>query len=139
MTDWLQLAEAERTPLIDTETVTFVWPGETAPLLLGDFNDWDPEGAEPMKKVASGVWIHILTTTPRRLHRICLYAYVTDLAQAQSDAGRARDPFNPRTKWNGINATNNIFYMPDAAPTPLIRRAPDVAASLSSTDRPLTL
>ena len=57
MTDDL-LARARLTgaPLVDGNTVTFVWQGKDAPALMGDFNDWDDENLIPLEKVASGVW-----------------------------------------------------------------------------------
>ncbi|MCI0397932.1 MAG: esterase family protein [Chloroflexi bacterium] len=119
MTTLLERAQREGTPLIDGETVTFVWAGVAPPCLLGDFNHWDPERAGPMVEAESGVWTH-QETFPRAAYME--YAYILDPDTSETDAGRGRDPYNPRLKWNGLSATNHYFYMPDAQPTPLVRR-----------------
>lgn len=116
---WLERAKTEGTPLIDGEQVTFVWAGDSAPVLVGDFNDWEADTAVPMHQTAPGVWTHSIRL-PR--NAFMEYAYLTDVAKAQTDDGRVLDPFNPRTKWNGMTATQNIFTMPEAMPTPLVKR-----------------
>lgn len=110
---WLQRAQREGTPLIDGETVTFIWHGEHPPHLLGDFNCW----SEPalMTEVTKHVWMHTLTL-PRDAY--IEYAFFTDIT---ADA-RTPDPLNRRRVSNGVGAYNNYFTMPEARDTPLLRR-----------------
>ena len=37
------------------------------------------------------------------------------------------DPLNPRRVWNGINAYNHYFYMPNGKPSPLIHPVKGIA------------
>jgi enterochelin esterase-like enzyme len=120
----LQRAQNEGAPLIDGESVTFLWQGEQPPLLLGDFNHFDPQQAAPWEEAATGLWTHS-TRLPR--DAFIEYAYITDLVKADTDEGRAADPFNPRRKWNGMSATNHYFYMPEAKPSPLVQRQQGIA------------
>jgi enterochelin esterase-like enzyme len=99
--------------------VTFVWKGRAAPQLIGDFNEWG--GSDPLAPGAPlelserepGVWTSDLTL-PRDAYME--YAYVLH-------GRRMPDPLNPNSVSNGVGDRNNFFYMPDAAPTPLARRA----------------
>ncbi len=120
----LSRAQEEGTPLIDGEQVTFVWAGDEPPLLLGDFTDWQFGEPVSLKQVAAGVWTHTLSLPKNAFIE---YAFITDLEQADTDDGRLLDPHNPLKKWNGISATNNIFYMPEAKPTPLVKRKRGIA------------
>ena len=119
MTDLLERARLEGTPLMDGERVTFVWQGKKPPLLLSDFGGWEIEQAAELTAVTPDIWVY-QTNLPR--NAFIEYAYILDPDNADSDDGRTPDPFNPRAKWNGINAVNHYFYMPEAAPTPLIQR-----------------
>ncbi len=118
--DLLARVHAEGAPLIDDDRATFVWQGEEAPILVGDFNQWGwaptDRGVRSahtvMERVAPGVWVHTLTL-PRDAY--VEYAYLRDL----TDESRVRDPLNPRTIWNGVNAENHYLGMPDYRPTPL--------------------
>ncbi len=105
MTDWLARARAEGTPLIDGNTATFVWPGDTAPTLRSDITGWWA-GAEPwrMTEAASGVWTYSLDLPPDAYVE---YGYFHDNA-------KLRDPFNPHLVPNGLGSLNNYLAMPDA-------------------------
>ncbi len=109
----LQRARVEGTPLIDGETATLVWRGPNPPHIIGDFNDWE-RGLKPlkMKRAGPGVWAAKLEL-PRDTYME--YALVRG-------SRRVLDPFNLHKLWNGINAYNHFFYMPEAAPTPLAKR-----------------
>jgi enterochelin esterase-like enzyme len=120
MTDLLERARLEGTPLVDGERVTFVWQGAKPPWLLSDFSGWEIEQAVQLTAVAPAVWAY-QTDLPR--NAFIEYAYIIDPHKADSNDGRAPDPSNPRAKWNGINATNHYFYMPEAEPTPLVKPA----------------
>jgi enterochelin esterase family protein len=115
----LERARLEGTPLIDGEQVTFVWQGEEAPALLTDFSGWEIERGLQMTAVAPRLWLYT-TKLPR--NAFIEYAYIIDPENADSDDGRAPDPFNPQAKWNGVNAVNHYFYMPEAIPSPLVNR-----------------
>jgi len=103
----VERALREKTPLIDGQTVTFVWQGAAnAPRLIADFNKWEHEGGSELKPVAEGVWA-LSVMLP-------LDAYVEYVFQDGKE--RVRDPFNPRRITNGIGSMNHFFYMPDAKP-----------------------
>ncbi|MBL8164698.1 MAG: esterase family protein, partial [Anaerolineae bacterium] len=114
MSKLIDRAKKEGTPLIDGETVTFVWSGKTAPQLVGDWTDWE-WGGRPitLTKVAAGVWSHQITL-PRDTY--LEYAYI-------APEGRVRDPFNPRLITNGMGKMNHYFTMPDGQHTTLVRAA----------------
>jgi enterochelin esterase-like enzyme len=109
----LERAEVEGTPLIDGETVTFVWRGRRPPTLVGDFNRWNPDQAVVLEAVVPGVWMGMLNF-PRDTYME--YSYL-------GDDGNMVDPLNARLTPNGLGQTNNYFYMPEGAPTPLIQTA----------------
>ncbi|HEU5200205.1 MAG TPA: hypothetical protein VFU32_11240, partial [Ktedonobacterales bacterium] len=54
----LERARREGTPLIDGETVTFVWQGQDAPQLIGDFNNWGWGPGKPLDllQIGTEVW-----------------------------------------------------------------------------------
>jgi len=102
----------EQTPHIDGNQATFIWHGSSAPVLIGDFNDWEEEQALQLSKVKRDLWSLTLEFSPGSYIE---YTYI-------KDGERVFDPNNPRTISNGINATNQYFYIPPGAPTPLARR-----------------
>lgn len=124
--DLLARVHAEGAPLIDDDRVTFVWQGEEAPILVGEFNSWGWAPTDMgvrsayavMERVAPGVWAYTLTL-PRDAY--IEYAYLRDSA----DESRVRDPLNPRVIWNGVDADNHYFTMPDYRPTPLTETRAD--------------
>lgn len=103
--DWLQRARQEGTPLLDGEMVTFFWHGEQAPLLIGDFTDWESAPVQ-MEKAGPQTWIYRLRLPPD--------AYM-EYAFLQGDQ-RLTDPFNRRRTPNGVGKYNHYFYMPQARP-----------------------
>ncbi len=114
----LERAEREGTPLIDGETVTFLWRGTHAPRLIGDFNNWGWGQGSPIEliQIAPEVWIHGL-----RLPRDAYIEYIY-----MQDGQRVRDPLNRHTVTNGLGAFNHFFRMPDSMPTPLVKVKPGV-------------
>jgi enterochelin esterase family protein len=113
--DLLSRAQAQGTPLIDGEKVTFLWKGDKAPRLIGDFTDWDSQPVE-LKPAGTSLWSYQTSFPPD--------AYMEYVFQ---DAGqRLFDPFNHRRISNGIGNYNQFFYMPDGVPTPLTRRSHSV-------------
>lgn len=106
----LERARAEGAPLIDGDQATFVWEGETAPELIGDFNEWGHGllGATVLDQVESSIWAATVTL-PRD-------AYVEYLFTHDPDDPKSRilDPLNNRQITNGMGKFNNHFLMPDA-------------------------
>lgn len=122
MTTLLERARTQGAPLVDGAQVTFVWEGETAPYLMSDCTSWwDPSQAQRLEPAGPRLWATTLTLPPDTFLE---YAFAVDPQPGENwNAFRALDPLNPRRKWNGINADNNYIYLPEARPTPLIRRA----------------
>ena len=102
------------TPLIDGNQVTFVWEGEVAPGLAGDFNGWDTDKPVAMSESEPGIWTYSTT-----FERDAYIEYVFIV-----DGERELDPHNPRTLWNGMEDLQNYFRMPDSKPDPHLRRVP---------------
>jgi enterochelin esterase family protein len=105
-------------PKIDGSQVTFEWRGSKPAQLVGDFNDWELGRPHPLKETRQGVWVHSMELP---MDAYIEYSYFVE-------GKRVPDPANPRKVYNGINAYNNYFYMPKAAPTPWITRQPGVAS-----------
>ena len=104
----LQRAQQDGTPLIDGQTVTFVFQGIEPPVLRGDFNGWDPGQAPKWQPDENDVWTSELSLAEDAYIE---YTFGTDEA-------RVVDPFNPRRVSNGMGKYNNYFYMPKGGPTP---------------------
>ncbi len=116
-------ARAEGAPLIDGSTATFLWQGKKAPALVGDFTDWESGIPLEMHLEKPGLWVYRREMPPDAYME---YAYV-------QDGQRLPDPLNPRQVWNGVNAFNHYFYMPQAAPTLLAQRVRGVPRGKVST------
>jgi enterochelin esterase-like enzyme len=102
----------EPTPIIEKNTVTFVWKGRKPPVLAGDFTGWDDENPAIMVKSGQGVWTYQRTFLPDA------YIEYGFLKEEES----ILDPFNPRQTSNGIGGYNNYFFMPEYKPTNLSRK-----------------
>jgi enterochelin esterase-like enzyme len=111
----LTRALQQGTPIIDDQKATFVWEGKTAPLLLGDFTDWNNGLSLTPVRQAPGVWTYSLDL-PQDAY--IEYAYFSDVARDQ----RLVDPFNPLKIANGLGNYNQYFYMPGRSPSHLTRR-----------------
>jgi enterochelin esterase family protein len=142
MTDWLERARNEGTPLIDGSQVTFVWQGPKAPRLIADFNGWEwGERITLSATEQADVWTYSITL-PNDAY--LEYAFLID-------GERALDPHNARRIWNGISADNNVMAMPGFEPnrwkrrrpkTPrgtLTRQAVDTVGMLAGKQRTITL
>ena len=99
-------AQGAGTPLVDGETVTFVWHGERAPRLIGDAIGWKPQHAVPLTPVAPGLWAHALTL-PRDDY--VEYAFV-------HGQERVPDPLNSRTTPDGLGHVLRRLCKGNAAP-----------------------
>ncbi len=106
----------KRTPYISGDIATFTWQGPNPPLLVGDFNGWNPARAVVLEKDGPGAW-----SAEVQLPEDAYIEYAFRLEEVH-----LLDPGNPRRVFNGINKFNNYFYMPQAAPTPLARRRGDL-------------
>lgn len=120
MHDLLARARAEGTPLIDGETVTFVWEGETAPKLYSDATGWELEEGITLTETLPGVWTHSLSLLPDTYME---YAYI-------NDEGRWRDPHNKRLINNGMGNKDHWFNMPAMRHTDLTLRKRGVTRGL---------
>jgi enterochelin esterase-like enzyme len=106
----LERAREEGAPLVDGETATFIWAGDHAPRLVGDFNFWGGRsGPAELSRIGSDVWIHT-----QRLPRDAYIEYAYMFGDA-----RVLDPLNSRGSRNGIGEYNQFFTMPDFAPAPV--------------------
>jgi enterochelin esterase-like enzyme len=121
----LQRGRDEGTPLIDGNTVMFVWEGKKAPNLLADFNHWDEAKPIRLTKAAPGLWTHTATLPPD--------AYI-EYAYFNGDE-RLRDPYNKRLITNGMGKMNHWFDMPEKQHTDLVRRKTKVAHGLVTEHR----
>lgn len=113
---YLQRAQAEGTPLIDGNLVTFVWQGKHAPLLVGDFSDWERGQPIELERAGRNTWCHTL-----ELHDDAYIEYA--FFDRDDPEKRYPDPYNKRLIYNGVGDYNNFLYMPHAVPTPLTRRS----------------
>lgn len=100
-------------PLIDGETVTFLWEGKNPPQLIDDLHGWEDK-PQPFQRIAPGLWTCSFDL-PRDAY--LEYAFLDPKTNE-----RLPDPHNKGHIWNGVNGYNHFFYMPEAAPTPLVRR-----------------
>ncbi len=117
MSDYLTRARADTTPLIDEQCVTFVWFGDHAPDLIGDFNGWNRTQPLALTEIEPGVWVHTLMFP---IDAYVEYAFFADDA-------RVIDPHNPRMTWNGIDEMQQWVRMPDNTPSPYTARVPGLA------------
>ncbi|NWF67612.1 MAG: esterase family protein [Chloroflexi bacterium] len=114
-------ARAEGTPLIDGQQLTFVWQGQRAPYLLGDFNQWG-YGMPPteLQAVGRGVWAHTVSLpAPAYLE----YIYTDDLEGGE----RVPDPFNTHKASNGLGKFNYYVRMPGYQHSRLLRPKAGIA------------
>ncbi len=113
----LERAQAGGNPVMDGNTATFVWEGEEAPFVLGDFNSWGYEGEDSihMTQIVPEVWTKTVTV-PRDAYIEYLFT-----ADPEDDEARFPDPLNPNLVDNGMEDLNNFFYMPEAVLSPIVR------------------
>jgi len=115
----LALARTMGNPVLQDEIATFVWQGKTAPRLVDDLHNWD-ESPQKMLRAGSELWLHSIVL-PKD-------AYLEYAFLDPSTNERVPDPLNPRKIWNGINAYNHYFYMPEAKPSPYVLPSKGVEA-----------
>jgi len=124
----IQQALKSGNPVIDTDQAVFIWEGESAPYLVGDFNHWgDTKYGGKLKRFkrlsprlmpdsTNPIWYATLTF-PRNAY--IEYAFYDTVSQSNF-----LDPLNKKSVDNGVGDRNNYFYMPETMPSPFpIRRA----------------
>jgi enterochelin esterase family protein len=117
----VQRLKKEGNPLIDGETVTFLWKGnpaesrrgKSAPYLVDDLHGWE-ENPQTLTRLSPGLFACSFNLPGDAYLE---YAFLDPRTNES-----IRDPHNEQRIWNGINGYNHFFYMPEAAPTPLVRR-----------------
>jgi enterochelin esterase-like enzyme len=107
----LAKARLQGNPIIEDGVATLVWHGATPPLLIDDLHNWD-ESPQKLLRLSSRLWTFPLSLPSN--------AYIEYAFLNRRTGERIPDPLNPRRIWNGINAYNHYFYMPNGGPTPLI-------------------
>jgi enterochelin esterase family protein len=114
-----QRCKREGTPLMEGGKAVFVWFGEEAPRLMGDFNDWNDEQAyefQPLEE--ENTWACEIDLPDD--------AYI-EYIFLDGDRNRIVDPLNPRKISNGMGKTNQFFYMPGGRPTRWLLRGREAA------------
>jgi enterochelin esterase family protein len=121
----LQRAREHGNPIIQGSRATFIWEGETAPLLISDSTDWD-ERPKAFKR---------LSFTSRQAHTQPVWstslivprdAYVEYAFLDPNTQEHILDPYNLRSTSNGMGERNNFFYMPETMASPFSMRRADV-------------
>jgi enterochelin esterase family protein len=108
-TDLWTRCEREGTPLVEGGQAVFLWFGETAPRLIGDFNGWEDRTAIELQPAGENIWFYEL---PLPEDAYIEYIFVDEQGE------RLFDPFNRRKTPNGMGKTNHFFYMSQSKPTP---------------------
>jgi enterochelin esterase family protein len=113
----LQRLKKEGNPLVYGQRVTFLWQGKSPPHLVDDLNGWE-EYPQTFTRLAPRLFACSFDLPGDAYLE---YAFVDPVT-----GEHIPDPHNERRVWNGVNGYNHFFYMPGAAPTPLVRRRKDV-------------
>ena len=130
----IQSAFKDGNPVIDMDHATFIWEGESAPYLIGDFNHW--EGTlKRFKRVSpklipdssKSIWYATLAF-PRDAY--IEYAFHDPVTQHSF-----LDPLNRKSVSNGFGGRNNFFYMPETMPSPFSLRRADVTPGILTSHR----
>lgn len=111
----LAMARSAGNPVIGTEAITILWEGKTAPYLLDDIHNWE-EDPQTLVPIGSELWSFSMPLAPD--------AYLEYAFLDRTTGERLPDPLNSNIIWNGINAYNHYFYMPQVGPSPLIQPIP---------------
>lgn len=114
----LAMARTTGNPVIEGETATFFWQGNTAPHLMDDLHNWE-EDPQTMERAGTELWSYTMSLAADTYLEYAFLDPKTD--------ERIPDPLNPNRIWNGINAYNHYFYMPRGGPTPLVQPVKGVA------------
>jgi enterochelin esterase family protein len=119
MADLIERARVAGTPLTEGDRATFVWEGERAPDVIGDFTTWDRLGTPlRLQPAGPGAWAATVRLPPDAYLE---YAFVRD-------GERFPDPLNPRQVDDGLGHGNSWFWMPEGQDTPLVEPQAGVPA-----------
>jgi enterochelin esterase-like enzyme len=99
-------------PVIEGDIATFIWHGESPPLLVDDFHKWD-DSPQNLLRAGTELWSFSMPLPPE--------AYVEYAFIDPQTGERVPDPLNHNRVNNGVNGYNNYFYMPKGKPSPLAR------------------
>ncbi|MBK9924427.1 MAG: esterase family protein [Anaerolineales bacterium] len=121
----IQRAFKDGNPVVDIDHAVFIWEGDSAPHLIGDFNQWDSE-PKRFKRVsprlipdtAKSIWSCTLSL-PRDVY--VEYTFHDPVSQKNF-----LDPLNKKSVNNGLGGRNNYFYMPETMPSPFAMRRADI-------------
>jgi len=109
---YLKRARREGNPFNNGDQTTFVWQGETAPMLIGDFNGWEGGNPAILKPVVPGLWAFSMEFPSA--------AYIEYMFWDGYE--RVVDPLNHNRAPNGFGKHNHFFYMPLAKTMDLTHR-----------------
>lgn len=105
-------------PVVQGNKATFLWQGESAPLLISEVHGWE-DRPRPFKPTSTPeVWFSSLTV-PRDAY--VEYAFMDPVTHK-----KVTDPLNRQTVSNGVGGRNHFFYMPETMPSPFSIRRADV-------------
>ena len=114
-------------PVVHGNKATFLWQGETAPLLISEVHGWE-DRPRPLKQTSNpAIWSASLTV-PRDAY--VEYAFFDPLTQE-----KIPDPLNGQTVSNGMGSRNHFFYMPETMPSPFSMRRADVRSGMITRHR----
>jgi enterochelin esterase-like enzyme len=113
MSDLLERALREGTPLIDGDQATFVVQGPIPAGIIGDYNGWGGRGGST-SMVPAGEHLWCATVS---LPRDGYVEY-----GLERHGGMFLDPLNPRVVSNGLGGKLNYFSMPEAVSAPTRQR-----------------
>ncbi len=114
----LALARTLGNPVLEEKVATFIWQGETAPLLIDDLHNWD-EAPQKMLRIGAELWSFSI---PLPADAYLEYAFIDP-----QTGERIPDPLNPNRVENGANDYNHFFYMPQGKPSLLAHPVKGVA------------
>ena len=115
--DLLERLRLEGNPLIDGETVTFLWQGESAPHLIDDLHGWE-DNPQRLKRIGTDSSAGSELTLWAFSFPLARDAYLEYSFYDPISKNRFRDPFNKHRIYNGVGSDNNFLYMPEAWPSP---------------------
>lgn len=105
-------------PVVQGNKATFLWQGESAPLLISEVHGWE-DRPRPFKQTSNPALWSASLTVPRDAY--VEYAFLDPLTQE-----KIPDPLNGQTVSNGMGSRNHFFYMPETMPSPFSIRRADV-------------
>jgi enterochelin esterase family protein len=117
---WKQLSDAGQVPYAQGTQAAFLLRGEAKSVAVaGDFNNWDPRGAEWQAKRVAGSNVWLLETELPADARVD-YKFVLNGNDWKAD------PANPLTVWSPLGGANSELRMPAYRPPSEIVYRPDV-------------